>query len=96
MTPSNDARKDPDGTVYDALTERWSSAVGAAPSVMSVDDDGVPLPLPLVVPYAALPADPCSGAAMGADVFVAFEHEVISAAAAKAADPAIAWRASIR
>ncbi len=46
MTPSNDARTDPEGIVYAARTERCSSAVGAVPIVMLVED----VPLPLVTP----------------------------------------------
>jgi hypothetical protein len=46
MTRSNDARKDPVRIVYAARTERCSSALGAVPIVMLVED----VPLPLVTP----------------------------------------------
>src|SRR5580692_1255829 len=88
MTPSNEVRNAPDGTVYAARTDRWTSAVGGSPMVIVAGADAA-LPS-VVVPLA----EPCS-AAEAAELVVALEHAASRPAVARSPKPVATWRLRI-
>src|ERR1035438_5535480 len=94
MTPSNEGRNVPDGTVYAARTERWTSAVGGFPMVIPV---GAGAALPTVVePYDDPAVLPCSAAAGAAALVVAaLEQAASTPAVAKSPKPVATWRVRI-
>src|ERR1700722_2334662 len=93
MTPSNEARNVPDGTVYAARTDRCRSAVGGVPRVMSVD-------FGVAAPAWAMSAGAATGASTAAEpsATVLVEppaHPATAKAATSIVKPANAWRVCI-
>src|ERR1700722_1147903 len=92
MTPSNEVRNGPDGTVYAARTVRWTSAAGGIPMVIAAGAEAV-LPsvvVPLESPFAA----PCSEAGAAA-LEAALEHAASNHAVARSPKPVATWRLRI-
>src|ERR1700692_4088224 len=88
MTPSNEVRNAPDGTVYAARTDRWTSAVGGSPMVIVAGAEGA-------LRYGGVAvADTCS-AAEAAELVVALEHAASRPAVARSPKPVATWRLRI-